>query len=264
MHKVHLALAAAAAVAACPASGAYAQAVASSGIENAGTPVPDAALGEMRGKYIGPGNITYFGVQMQTSLQRPDGVTTAATLQLNVNLPNAGSTSGAASQVLVSWSHDGDSTMDVPGQPAGTVLVNIPAGLGSVQGAVQSQQIGGDGNHVSNGMTIAVVPSAMVTAGSSDGTEISGSESHAFNNGDSLQFVADSGKVGIVMSGGTDQVRQMVDGSIGQAAQNVILNSSGNDVRNSMGITIGYDPAAAAAVPPTLQSGLSGLHGWGY
>lgn len=234
-----------------------------SGIENAAIPVSDAQLAEMRGKYVGPGNITYFGVQMQTSLQRPDGITTAATLQLNINMPNGtSSTVGTTGQLLVNWSHDGDPRMDVAGQPAGMVI-SVPAGLASVQGAVQSQQIAGNDNMVSNGMTIAVAPASTFAPSSMQGTAISGSETHDFGNGDSLRFVAEKNQVGIVISGGLDQVRQMVDGGAGQAAQNVTLNSNGNAVRNNMAISVGYsgaDPASTAS----LQTGISALKGWSY
>lgn len=237
----------------------------SSGLEAHGTQVDDATLGQMRGKFILPSNITYFGVSMETSLQRPDGITTAATVQLTVDLPNGASAAGATAHLLVGWNHDGDSSMDVAGTPAGATLVSIPAGLESIQGAVQSQQIAGSGNNVANAMSIAIMPGSSITAPPGTGlTEVTAGETHSFTNGDTLQIVADKNQLGIVVSGGADQVRQMVDGAIGQAAQNVILNSSGNNVSNAMGITIGYDPSQAAAQAATIQSDLSALKGWSF
>jgi hypothetical protein len=237
-----------------------------SGLEAHGPEVDDATLGQMRGKFLLPGNITYFGIEMQTSLQRSDGITTAATVQLTVDLPNGtGTTSGANAQLLVSWNHDGDSSMDVAGTPAGATLISIPAGLASVQGAVQSQQIAGSDNKVSNAMSIAIMPTSSVNPPSGAGlTAATGGETHSFSNGDTLQIVADKNQLGIVVGNGADQVRQMVDGGVGQAAQNVILNSSGNIVSNGMGITIGFDPAQSAAQAATIQSNLTALKGWSF
>src|SRR3982751_1463597 len=120
-----------------------------SGVEQAGTKVDDSALGDMRGKFILPGNVSYFGIQMQSSWQRPDGVTTAATLLLNVDF--SGGAAGPPAHLPVSWNRDGDGQMDVAGfgpAAAGTyVTVPIGAGgLGTVHGAVPRPQRAGSDN----------------------------------------------------------------------------------------------------------------------
>jgi hypothetical protein len=246
-----------------------AAAMPSSGIEQAGHKVDDRALADMRGKFIAPGNISYFGIQMQSSWQRPDGVTTAATLLLNVDFAKAGTNGTPNVQLMVGWDRDGDSQMDVAGfgPAAAGSFVTVPiaaGGLGTVQGAVQSQQIAGSDNRVANSMTIAIGPASAFPAPNTAGlTEVTTGQAHQFANGDSLQLVVDKSQVGIVMAGGTDQVRQMVDGGIGQAAQIVLLNSSGNDVRNTMGITIGtahLDQAKQVSV----QGNLEALKGWSF
>jgi hypothetical protein len=256
------------AVALVSAPAANARATLQSGLERSGTAVEDAALADMRGKFIAPGNISYFGIEMQSAWQRPDGVTTAATLVLNVDFAHA--TPGSPNvQLLVGWNRDGDSQMDVSefGPAAAGTYVTVPmsaGGLGSVQGAVQSQQIAGSDNHVGNAMSIAIMPGSVPpTANTSGLTAVTSGENHQFSNGDTLQLVAGGNQAGIVIQSGGEQVRQMVDGSIGQAAQNVLVNSSGNDVRNSMAISIGTTQLDQAK-QVSIQSNLEALKGWSF
>lgn len=237
-----------------------------SGLERTGTKVDDSALAGMRGKFLLSSNIAYFGIQMQSSWQRPDGVTTAATILLKVDF--AGGTSPTA-QIMVGWNRDGDAAMDVAnfGPAAAGTYVTVPlnaGGLGTVQGAVQSQQIAGSDNRVGNAMSIAIGHSASVRAPTGTGlTSVTAGETHQFSNGDSLQLVVDPSRLGIVMAGGTDQVRQMVDGTVGQAAQYVLLTSSGNAVHNNMAITIGTNQLDQAR-QVSIQHNLEALKGWSF
>lgn len=239
-----------------------------SGLEAIGTPLDDAQLDAQRGKFVSPDQISFFGVELATLWVKPDGTATAATVMLNVSFAQgAGTLAGAAPQLMVSWTRDGDSSIDVPSSGLGTSL-SLPAGSGaldSVQGAVQSQQIAGSDNRVANAMQITIAPASSMSAPSTNGmTPLAGSQSHAFGNGDVLQFVAQDNKVGIVMtSAAGDRVRQQVDGSLGQAAQNVILSSDGNRIGNMMGITVGYS-ASPSATAMTLQNSLMSLKGIGF
>src|SRR4051794_2303295 len=89
-----------------------------SGLEGLGRPVSDQELGTMRGKFVAPGGIAYFGIAMSSSWQGNDGITTSATLLFSINL--AGAASGQVTpHVMISWSRDcaacGDSSMDLSG-----------------------------------------------------------------------------------------------------------------------------------------------------
>lgn len=239
-----------------------------SGIETAGAKLDDAALSRMRGKYVAPNGISYFGVQMQSAWQRPDGTTIAATILLSLDF--ASLSDDNAPQLLVRWSHEGDSQLDVAGfgSAAADSYVTVPGGsgsLGTVQGVVQSQLIAGSDNQVGNAMSIAIAPTGSIAQPNASGmTAIDSSETHQLAGGSELQLVFEGNRVGIAMSGGRDQVVQMLDGLAGQAAQNVVINSSGNSIHNAMGINVGYDPQIQQAMPVSIQNGLTSLKGWGY
>jgi hypothetical protein len=260
-----LGAAAAMIVAAAPA----AAAPPSSGLETAGRAVSDSELGDMRGKFIGPNNIAYFGIQMQTSWQGADGITTAATLLLSVNFANgAGNLQGATPLLLIGWTRDGDASADISGlgQAASGSYAAIPiGGLGSVQGAVQSQQIAGSDNNVRNDMRFAIVPiSSLQTQTPTGLSSVTAGQNHQFADGDTLRFVVAPNQVGIELGSGTaDQVRQSLDGMLGQAGQHVLLSSSNNMVHSQMGITIGYDQLGDAS-RASLDNALSALQGIGF
>ena len=248
-----------------PATGASAQSVAS-GVERAGQQVSDADLGTMRGKFITPSGINYFGVQMQTSWQGSDGVTTNAVLLFSVDFAkNAANPEGTTPTIKVGWTRDGDSSLDVSGfggAASGNYVALPVGGLNSVQGAVQSQQIAGSDNSTLNGMRVAIVPASSVESLNSSGlTDITASESHRFADGDTLDFTVADNRLGVAMGSGADQVRQSI--GAGQAAQHLVLSSNGNSLRNQMNVVVGYGETA----PPNsvaLQNALSSMKGTGF
>lgn len=267
--RKRFALATAAAAAVAVATPAAAEPVPASGLEGIGKPVSDAALGDMRGKFISPQNISYFGVQMQTSWQGPDGVTTHATLLFSVDFLNgAGNPDGATPVLMIGWTREGDPSMDVAGfggDAAGDYIALPIGGLGTVQGAVQSQQIAGSDNIVRNDMRIAVVPASAIQAPDGSGlTLVTAGQNHQFADGDTVQFILDGNALGLALTDGatSDQVRQGFDGMLGQAAQHVLINSSNNAIHNGMGIVVGYDQLNEAG-RVSLQNALSTLQGIG-
>ena len=92
----------------------------SSGLESFGAKVSDEQLSDMRGKFVRPENVSYFGISMATSWQNSDEVTTSAVLLFSVSfLHGANGLSGANPVVAVAWNRDcdscGDPAMDVIG-----------------------------------------------------------------------------------------------------------------------------------------------------
>jgi hypothetical protein len=241
-----------------------APAAALSGLERYAAPVEDARLAEQRGKFITPAGIGYFGVEMKSNWLGADGTTTQATLLFSVNFANgSGTLSGATPQLHVGYDRSkADPSLEVsPQNPRGGMVV--AAGLGSVRGAVQSQQIAGDDNRVVNGMNIVAIPNGNVVGEASTAglTAATGSSEVAFADGNRIQFVANGNQLAIQMTDAdSNVVRQGVDGTVGQAAQNVVLMNSGNHVANGMSLTIGYDPqAAASAVNLSSMGALRGI-----
>lgn len=243
----------------------FANAPPSSGLEALGQRVADEKLGEMRGKFVRSGDISYFGISMATSWQDANNITTSAILLFAVDFLPGGGFAGSSGNpvVAVAWNRDcagcADPAMDVvgfgPAAENGYVAVTsssevLPVGgLNSVEGAVQSQQIAGLGNHATNAMQIAVVPtSAARQMGAAELQSLSQSSVETFADGSSLGFMVGANELGIAMSSadGRSSIRQSVSGTLNQAAQHVLLNDNLNSVHNSMTITVGVDSLAQA------------------
>jgi len=251
------------------------------GIEGLGKPVSDAELSDMRGKFISPEGISYFGLQLQTSWQGQDGITTYATVLFNVDFANGASSGGGTPHLLIGWSRDcdgcGDAALDVPGfgssaQDGYVAIVSNGAGsspvggLQTVQGAVQTQQIAGADNHVLNDMKILVVPADQVHSMTPAGlSEITQSASKSFIDGDKVDFVLGSNQIALALSSGEgrDFVLQSVDGAEKQAAQHVVLNSDLNAIKNAVSITVGLDQLKQLD-RPQVGNALSAMKGRGF
>lgn len=224
-----------------------------SGLEGRGAVVSDAELGEMRGKFITPNAVSYFGLTLQTSWQGSDGVTTQATILFNVDFASGSGTP----HMLIGWSREcegcGDPAMDVnafgPAARDDYVAITTASGempiggLGSVQGVAQSQNINGTDNQVHNNMRIAVVPigSVAMAVNKAGLTEVTAGSSKSFEDGDLVRFILEPGEIALALSDGNNMVRQGVSSDLNQAGQHVLLASNMNRITNFMGITVGID-----------------------
>lgn len=229
-----------------------ARAAVSSGLEGLGQKVDDSELSQMRGKFITPEAVSYFGIQMTSSWQGADGITTIANLLFRVDFAGNG-LAGATPQILVSWSREGDPAMDLgefsDAASGGYVAIvgGAPVSLGAldhVQGAAQGTVIAGADNVARNVMTIAVIPASSVDHTLPAGmTPLDGSATQVFADGDSIRFSVDSGGVGVALGSGQgrDQVAQRIDSTLGQAAQHILLESSHNVALNTASMTVGVD-----------------------
>lgn len=106
--------------------------------------VQDATLAGQRGRYVGNGNLLYFGVEMVTTWQSPNGrlasgllLSTDAQLRPTVSIINQGSIAGGNSSST----------------PTNGTHISL-GGISNVAGAAQSIQIGGDGNAVKNDINL--------------------------------------------------------------------------------------------------------------
>jgi hypothetical protein len=247
-----------------------------SGLEGLGKPVPDSRLGTMRGKFVAPSGIAYFGISMSSSWQGADGITTFANLLFSIDFA-AANPSQITPQVMISWSRDcascGDSSMDISGfgPSASDSYValtgnggSIPVGaLDSATGVVQTQQITGSDNQSRNAMSIEIVPAGTIANNTIGMTALTGSETQHFSDGDTLQFVFSDQGVGIALTDQSGALQQGVNGQLGQFAQHLLIDGSGIIAGNSMNVTIGRDPTAAAH-QLNIQGALSAMKGLGF
>jgi hypothetical protein len=250
-----------------------------SGLEGFGKPVSDEALGTMRGKFVAPSGITYFGIMMSSSWQDANGVTTSATLLFDIDFASAAAGSQQVTpQLMISWHREclncGDSSMDLAnfGQSASDGYValtgnggSIPIGsLNTVTGVVQSQQIAGSDNQSRNMMTIEIVPAGSIKQDTTGMTALTGNgETEHFEDGDTLQFNASDHQLGLSITDQNGAIQQNVNGMLGQFAQHVLI--SGNDISasNTMDLMVGIDPNAAAQ-RLNVENALSAMKGMGF
>jgi hypothetical protein len=245
-----------------------------SGLEGLGKPISDDALGNMRGKFVAPNGISYFGIVMSSSWQGADGITTAATLLFSIEFAAAASGGHVTPQLMISWSREcpdcGDDSMDVTSANSGYVALTsnggaIPIGsLNTATGVVQTQQIAGSDNSSRNVMAIQIVPAGTLTYDTTGMTALTGKgDTEHFDDGDTLQFSYSDHQLGLSMTDQGGALQQSVNGNIGQIAQNVLI--SGNDIiaNNSMGLMIGIDPSAAARTL-SVQGALTAMKGMGF
>ena len=238
-----------------------------------GLPVSNPELDAMRGKYISPEAVSYFGISMLTSWQDENGITTAARLAFNVDFLNPAGGGAPVPQLLIAWERNGDSAMDVAGVPDGYVAVTLgpdqvlPVGaLDTVGGAVQANVIAGADNITRNSMQIAVVPMSAVPNLSADGlTPVSATTTRTFDDGDQLQFRLGDNQVGLVLTGGNgmDSTMQSVGGDLGQLLQQTMLQSDNTHVFNSSAIIFGVDTARNLDRVQTDEALLS-MKGFGF
>ncbi len=218
-----------------------------------GTPLADDELGEMRGKFISPDAVSYFGISLVTSWQDEAGVTTIANLAFNVDFLPGMSGAGSVPRLMVGWVREnGDPAMDVTGVPTGYVAVSpdpsqmVAVGaLDTLTGAGQVNVVAGADNSTRNTMHIAVVPRNAVPQLPAAGLQpISGSTAVQFEDGDGVQFRLANNQIGLALTSGNglDSSFQSLGGNFSQFIQQITIQSNGNDVLNSASIVLGIDP----------------------
>lgn len=224
-----------------------------SGLEGLGRTVSDGELADMRGKFVQPSGVHFFGIEILQTWQGPDGVTLQATLEFNVDFAGGGvNQANATPRLQIGWSRScdscGDPSLDLRDPDAGGSVTLTQASdalpLGefvTVNGLVQSQQIAGSDNGVRNIMRVDVAPASASSRVPEGGSDLDTSATQVLANGDAIHFVVARNELGLAMTRGGDVVRSGVGGPVNQVAQEVILQSNFNTIRNDIGITLGVD-----------------------
>lgn len=242
-------------------------------VEDIGPPVPDAELAQIRGKFIKPDSIAFFGISMITSWQDESGVTTVARLMFNVDFLNQGGDGDPVPSLLIGWVRDGDPSADVKQSHAGYAPLLaaqdvLPVGgLGETTGAAQANIIAGADNSALNGMQIALVPRSELQQFTSDGlTPVTATSVQSFADGDQLEFRLGANELGLIMTGnhGSDSSIQSVGGEFSNLLQQTVLNSDGNAVFNNAAVIIGTDFNGSAFDAIRATEALSSMKGHGF
>jgi hypothetical protein len=240
-----------------------------------GEALPDTELADMRGKFVRPDDVSFFGITLLTSWQDAQGVTTNARLVFNVNFLNVGSNGNPTPALMIEWERSGDPSMDVTDTHSGYVpylsymtpgQVSPVGGLGTHEGFAQANFVAGADNVTRNNMQISIVPASAISALSMNGMQTAGGSTQiGFSDGDQLQFLVGNNQIGIAMSGGQglDSSLHSLGGGAGQMLQQTLLNTDGNSVFNSASILLAADNFGQRE-GIRVESALSVMKGNGY
>lgn len=254
------------------AAGPSPEAAGAQGAAGLGTPITDQELAAIRGKFIRPDAISYFGISMLTSWQDESGITTVARLVFNVDFLNDRQ-GNPVPQLMVGWVREGDPAMDVTDSHTGytpfiTAQQVVPLGqLDTTQGAAQANVIAGADNVARNMMQVTLVPTSQIHEWDQSGlTAIGETTGITFADGDRIDFQLGINEFGLIMtdSDGNDFAIQNVGGEFGRVLQQTMINSDGNTVLNSSAIIIGADMNAASFAAVRATEALSAMKGHGF
>lgn len=118
-----------------------------------GQPIPDAQMAHMRGRYLAPGGVVSFGINMVSEWTSPDGERLTAGATADIGLGANGRPTLSFTPNLTVWSPPS-------GAPAyvapGTARVAGGNGILSVAGVGQSIQVAGNSDSVGNDAAISI------------------------------------------------------------------------------------------------------------
>ena len=233
-------------------------------IFNQAPEIPDEMLADMRGRYAGPGEFLYFGVDMVTQWQTADGRLLNSGVSLSVDrqfvptitivTESTASGSGGASQAT-----------------AGNGNVTISGGLGNVSGVAQSIQIGGDGNAIRNDINMNIKLNAngeIAQSGASNGNGIAlnGAGTTAVEANGSTTTVTLSGNnlsMAVDVAGQGQVLQQLRGGTNGNAGflQSTRIGGDLNQIHNVININASMSGASGTSSAPGVQAALETLRG---
>lgn len=219
--------------------------------------ISDEVLAGMRGRFVSPGAILYFGVEMVTQWQTADGSLQTAGITLSVDAQYRPTitfvtqkTAPSSGAVLQASSSNGN--------------VTISGGLGTVSGIAQSIQIGGDSNTIRNdlNMDITLNASASSASVSQDTALFSAGTTVIPGDGSTTTFTLSGNSMTMMVDvEGQGQVLQQLQGS-GNAGflQSAQIGGDMNLIHNTITINAGLSGAGGISAPG-IQGSLGSLRG---
>lgn len=228
------------------------------GLHNA-EEVSDDVLGNMRGKFVGGGQIINFGVQMVSTWQTAAGQMLTAAANLNVNVANT-------AQPVVEFVPNLTIVEANAVVPASNAAIQTATGNGisNVSGVAQSIQVAGDSNSIGNDAAISITsgPPPAMSPGSSGGpqtatlTSASGAAVSASVQGNGIS-------VGITVPN-VGRALQQIKGTAASGGGVVQMVQAAGDmqwIHNRMHIYVNLQPSVAANAQTALSGSLNTLRG---
>ncbi len=226
------------------------------------TQLSDTELGALRGRYVGPGGVTYFGVEMTTRWVSPAEQIDAG-LHLGLSMAGPGQPQVELRPVLTVVSFADAAAVDTQSQ--NTAYVSNDS-LGNISGALQNIQVAGDYNTVRQDVELVVLHDAPAPAPGTTGTPGGVLLAQQTPGGTSVDISAGSTQIGLDLDHpGRGHVAQQIRGGTLQAGllQSTQLPSDFNQVHNLLRITVVTPQnlsfgGAGGSFSPRLLHGLPG------
>ena len=199
--------------------------------------ISDLELGIQRGRYVGRGQIVYFGVEMNTEWRTASGESYRAGLQLSVDRHHG------RYRPVINIVHRSEVEKPVAATPSSAAApVTAPitsGGLDTVKGVGQVVQVTGDTNSVRNDINLSLrtIDSGAPSVAAATAPTPSGSATSTSDSGASAQSGSDPKQLGVsVVVPGQGVATQSIT-SLGGLRQNVQLTGDMNSVLNQLNLT---------------------------
>lgn len=195
--------------------------------------LPETALGDMRGRYlVGSNTVLYFGVQMLSSWQMPDGRLLSGSALVNIDFRGG--------SPVVSFTP----TVSIVNTGLGGTLADTHAraidssGVANATGLVQNIQVTGDHNRVGNTLRLDVLGTVPAGAGGSSGPD----SAQTISDGASASVALTPDGIGVTLAL-DDQglVQQMIRGNgagMGSVLQSAAVLGDNHLITNQLQMTL--------------------------
>ncbi len=197
--------------------------------------LPETTLGDMRGRYqVGSNTVLYFGVQMLSSWQMPDGRLLSGSALVNIDFRG-----GAP---VVSFTP----TVSIVNTGLGGTLADTHAraidssGVANASGLVQNIQVAGDHNRVGNTLRLDVLGTVPSGAGAGGGSGPDSAQTVSGGASASVTLTPDGIGVTLALA---DQglVQQLIRGNgagMGSVLQSVAVLGDDHLITNQLQMTL--------------------------
>jgi hypothetical protein len=207
----------------------------------------DQELSTLRGRYVMPGRIVYFGMTMTSTWQNAAGdvvgARTTLQIQKNVITPQFFVT-------LISQKGNGSAISN------GTGSITGGAGLSTVQGVTQSTRTAGDYNTSGNNVDINVQQNGQAPTVASQGQALmNGSTISGGNSAGNVAVSSTNGGIQVAIQGNNNQGNSMQSVASGGVLQNINLTGGGNLVQNltQLNVVLGNQVPSAGSLNANLE-----------
>jgi len=202
----------------------------------------EAALAEMRGKFVVGRHVQYFGMSISTQWTRPEslaGVTGTHEVELRFQVDNSGPATKVAYAVGGTL---GDQVADTPAPAPGAAVTQI-------DGAVQAIQVEGSDNVVQNNVGYAVIPANAAPVLGDAEVASAVPTAQTFRNGDMVTQVATGDGLGFTIISAGNQVTQRLGmnpvTNHSQLLQAVRLTGDGHRIVNDLMLQVAFENAVS-------------------